>query len=104
MNRDTSIESMKVGLVCDMTVKTQSGGKTRYNTVVDYQTWEVLLENHDAAANETIQRSASLTVPQGRPGSSVDKGYPCYEWKIEVVSVLRDSPDYKGEFPIHVDA
>lgn len=103
MHDATSIESLRVGVVCDKHVKYTSGGKTRYNTVVECEEWTTLIENHDARAGETIDRTATLMIPVGRAGTSVSGGYPRYEWKVEVKSALRNSPDYRGEFPIHVE-
>jgi hypothetical protein len=100
---DTSIESLRVGVVCDKHVKYQSGGKTRYNTVIECEEWTTLVENHEARAGETIDRTATLMIPSGRAGTSVSGDYPRYEWKVEVKSALRNSPDYRGEFPIHVE-
>jgi hypothetical protein len=102
MHRQTMIESLKLGLVRAKHVKTRNGNKTQYNTVVDFETWQTLLKDHPAQADETIQQSAGFTVPQDGLPSSFGE-YPRYEWKLEVKAALKDSPDYRAEYMILVE-
>ncbi|MBI5684785.1 MAG: DUF3592 domain-containing protein [Verrucomicrobia bacterium] len=101
---DLEVKEMKVSLVCRETYKTQSGGKSSIGTRDCFREDAVVMQNQRARPRETLSATHELQIPPGHlpttwPG---EKGYPRYDWLIEVKADIPHSPDYQGKFPIIV--
>jgi hypothetical protein len=103
---DLFIEELSAALVCEETIKYQSGGKTRFETKTRHEDRAVLLQKHPGRARETLSAQQAFTVPAGQPPSSPpqQKDYPRFAWRIEVKTRIANGPDYRARFPIAVHA
>ncbi len=103
---DLFIEELSAALVCEETVKYQSGGKTRFETKTRHEDRAVILQKHPGRARETLSAQHAFTVPGDQPPSSPpqQKDYPRFAWRIEVKTRIADGPDYRARFPIAVQA
>lgn len=106
LRADRFIEELSASLVCEESIKYQSGGKTRFQTRTRHEDCAVVLQKHAGRARETLSAQQAFTVPHDQPPSSPpgQKQYPRYAWRVEVKTAIADGPDYRARFPIAVKA
>lgn len=100
INQNIYIQSLTVALKCIH--KYKSGKSTRKDT--HYEEEYPLLHNHNARAGELINLPQIISIPADKePGSQHKRSYR-YDWHLEINATIPDHPDYRGIFPILVEA
>ncbi len=94
------IQNLTLSLKCIH--KYKSGKSTRKDT--HYEQKYPLLDNHNARAGELINLPQTISIPADKkPGSQHKRSYR-YDWHLEINATIPDHPDYRGKFPILVEA
>lgn len=97
------INALKVGLKCERTTRTSSGGKTRHVTKTVHEEEHPLAENQTVSSSDALHLGHTLTIPTEPPASSDPKGdYPRTLWTVTVHTDIANAPDYKAEFPVQI--
>jgi hypothetical protein len=101
---DLEVKEMRISLVCRETHKTQSGGKSSISTRDCFREDAVVMQNQRARPREILSATHEMQFPSNHQPTtwSGEKGYPRYDWLIEVKADIPNSPDYLGKFPIIV--
>jgi hypothetical protein len=105
VHQNLHFEELTIGLVCEETTQTRSGGKTRSSTRTIYEDRLPVLPDSYSRAGQNITAVATLPVPADQPATSpATAGYPRHAWHIEVKTRIAGSPDYRAKFPVTVAA
>jgi len=98
------INALKLGLKCQRTVVEKRGSKTSYRTQAVYEQEDVIAENQTVSSNDALHLGHTLTVPEGVTGTTTGKSYPRIRWMLTVHTDIANAPDYRAEFPVHMNA
>ncbi|OHE74915.1 MAG: hypothetical protein A2107_11490 [Verrucomicrobia bacterium GWF2_62_7] len=101
---DLEVKEMNVSLICRETYETRSGSKRTISTRDCLRDGAVVMQNQRARPRDTLSATHMLRFPPNYQPStwSGEKGYPRFDWLIEVKANILDSPDYEGKFPVLV--
>ena len=118
--RGLKINEMRVGLICQETVKTNPaasvaspearGGaappKPGTKTIALMEKWETCTRDKSAQGGQQLTATRSFSIPKEKPASSPPgrNEPPVVRWKLRVVTVPSDGPAYSADFPIFVHA
>ena len=97
-----TINELKVGLKCDQTTRTKSGGETKYSTNNCYEDNVTLSEDREVREGEAVSGTNTFAIPADQSATNSD-GYPMHDWYLEVKLDIAGSPNYRGRFPIRVE-
>jgi hypothetical protein len=102
--QDLQIQELSIGLVCEQTTETRSGGKMQISKSRRFEDRLPVVGADMTRSGLELNATATFRVPTDQPASTphTAKGYPRYEWRIEVVTRIANSPDYRAKFPIFV--
>lgn len=117
--RELKINEMRVGLICQETVKTHpaaaaspearaaaASAKPAMKTIALMEKWETCTRDKSVMGAAQLQATRSFSVPKEKPASTPPgrKEPPIVRWKLRVVTVPADGPAYSADFPIFVHA
>jgi hypothetical protein len=99
-----TIDTAELALICTALTKTTSGNKTSYSSEKYYQKRQTVFSSHRLTPGEPISAVQAFTIP-AHPATSPPgyKGYPRYDWAIEVHVKVHGHPGYRGTFPVTVE-
>lgn len=101
---ELEVKEMTVSLVCQETYETRSGNKRSIGTRDCLRDGAVVMQNQRARSRETLSATRELRLPTNQQPSTWpgEKGYPRFDWLIEVKADIPHGPDYLGKFPLVV--
>ncbi len=104
IHQDLHIQELSISLVCEETMQERSGSNTRTSPRKLYEDRLPVVPDNYVRAGNNLTATAMLRVPTDRPSSTppTERGYPRYDWRIEIVTRIGNSPDYRARFPITV--
>jgi hypothetical protein len=116
--RGLKINEMKVGLICQETIKTPvapagppheaqpAGPRPATKTIALMEKWETCTRDKITQTARRMTATRSFDIPKDKPASSPpqQKELPVVRWKLRVVTVPAEGPAYHGDFPVFVHA
>jgi hypothetical protein len=103
--RPGTLESMRVGLVCEQTAAVKRKDKTVLGTSTLFQTWNDVKADEEVGAARVLEARTKLTPPADQPASTAEAGAPPgYGWRVVVEAKVKGRAVYRGDFPITVEA
>jgi hypothetical protein len=100
--RPLQIEEFKIGIICQRTDRTQSGGKTQYVTREHWSNWQTIESSRAHGMGSQITGRAHIDLPTtaSATGSSPGSSYPKFSWHIAVRVAAQGQPVLNAQFPI----
>jgi hypothetical protein len=101
---DLEVKEMRVNLVCRETYETRSGNRKSFGTRDWFCDSGVVMQSRIVTSGATLSEKRQLNIPTNQPPSTRPdaKGYPRFDWLIEVKADIPHSSDYHGKYPIVV--
>jgi len=106
LRQPTTIETVRVGLVCDKVERRVKGEKAASFKAPQFEAWEDVKASEAATPERPLQAKAKFTIPSDQLATTPERqpGLPRYAWRIVVETKLAGADAYRAEFPLKVVA
>ncbi len=105
VNKEMFVEELILTLVCVSYCKIRSGTQIEYKVIRTFEQSYSVLKNYRSNKLQPIGIDVEIDVPNCETPTSPKgyRGYPRYEWLIELCVKVKGAPDYHIQFPVIVE-